>query len=70
MGDLFKFWHMYVRNSYWTSLCWQVSSAEVNLKEHTSYMPPPSATKAAPTLALKPREDVTRSPKQGSSVAP
>ena len=28
-------------------------------------MPPPSANKAEPTLALKPRGDVTRSPKQG-----
>ena len=27
--------------------------------------PPPSANKAEPTLALKPRGDVTRSPKQG-----
>ena len=28
-------------------------------------MPPPSANKAEPTLALKPRGDITRSPKQG-----
>ena len=27
--------------------------------------PPPSANKAEPTLALKPRGDITRSPKQG-----
>ena len=33
---------------------------EVNLGEHLKCMPPPSAT-----LALKPRGDVTRSPKQG-----
>ena len=32
-----------------------------------THMPPPSANKAEPTLALKPREDVTRSPKQGVS---
>ena len=38
---------------------------EVNLREHISRMPPQSSNKAEPTLALKPREDVTRSPKQG-----
>ena len=38
---------------------------EVNLREHISRMPPPSANKAEPTLALKPRGDITRSPKQG-----
>ena len=36
---------------------------EVNLRE--SHMPPQSSNKAEPTLALKPRGDVTRSPKQG-----
>ena len=38
---------------------------EVIFREHTSCMPPPSADKAEPTLALKPRGDITRSPKQG-----
>ena len=38
---------------------------EVNLRECETHMPPPSANKAEPTLALKPTEDVTRSPKQG-----
>ena len=37
---------------------------EVNLRECTSYMPLPHANKLS-TLALKPKEDVTRSPKQG-----
>ena len=37
---------------------------EVNLMERVTHMLPPSVNKAAP-LALKPREDVTRSPKQG-----
>ena len=38
---------------------------EVNLREHISCMPPQSSNKAEPILALKPRGDVTRSPKQG-----
>ena len=38
---------------------------EVNLRERISHMPPHSLNKAEPTLALKPRGDVTRSPKQG-----
>ena len=38
---------------------------EVNLRECISHMPPHSLNKAEPTLALKPRGDVTRSPKQG-----
>ena len=38
---------------------------EVNLREHISHTPPQSLNKAEPTLALKPRGDVTRSPKQG-----
>ena len=33
--------------------------------ERISGMPPQSANKAEPTLALKPRGDITRSPKQG-----
>ena len=37
---------------------------EVNLRERISRMPPQSSNKAEPTLALKPRGDVTRSPKQ------
>ena len=36
---------------------------EVNLRECITCTPPPSANKAA--LALKPRGEVTRSPKQG-----
>ena len=38
-------------------------SPEVNLRERVT--PLLSSNKAEPTLALKPREDVTRSPKQG-----
>ena len=38
---------------------------EVNLREHISRMPLQSSNKAEPTLALKPRGDITRSPKQG-----
>ena len=38
---------------------------EVNLRERISHMPPQSSNKAEPTLALKPRGDVTRGPKQG-----
>ena len=37
---------------------------KVNLTECVTHMPPPSVNKAEPTLALKPRGDVTRSPKQ------
>ena len=43
---------------------------EVNLRERIIHMPPQSSNKAEPTLALKPRGDVTRSPKTGASVAP
>ena len=43
---------------------------EVNLRERRSHMPPQSSNKAEPTLALKPRGDVTRSPKTGVSVVP
>ena len=38
---------------------------EVNLRECISCTPPQSLNKAEPTLALKPRGDITRSPKQG-----
>ena len=38
---------------------------EVNLQEHETYTPLPSANKAEPNLALKHRGDITRSPKQG-----
>ena len=38
---------------------------EVNLRECISHMPSQSSNKAEPTLALKLRGDVTRSPKQG-----
>ena len=38
---------------------------EVNLREHISHTPPQSSNKAEPTLALKSRGDITRSPKQG-----
>ena len=38
---------------------------EVNLRECISHTPLQSLNKAEPTLALKPRGDVTRSPKQG-----
>ena len=38
---------------------------EVNLRECISRMPSQSSNKAEPTLALKPREDITRSLKQG-----
>ena len=35
---------------------------EVNLRQHITHTPPQSSNKAEPTLALKPRGDVTRSP--------
>ena len=38
---------------------------EMNLSKHISCMSPQSSNKAEPTLALKPRGDVTRSLKQG-----
>ena len=38
---------------------------EVDLGECTLHLPPQKANKAEPTLALKPRGDVTRNPKQG-----
>ena len=37
---------------------------EVNLRERISHIPLQSSNKTEPTLALKPRGDVTRSPKQ------
>ena len=37
---------------------------EMNLREHVTCMPSPMLIRL-PTLALKPRGDVTRSPKQG-----
>ena len=37
---------------------------EVNLRERISHMPLKSSNKAEPTLALKPRGDVTRNLKQ------
>ena len=51
-------------------LCWQYTPAkgvapELNLRERILCTPLPSANKAEPTLAFKPRGDVTRSPKQG-----
>ena len=38
---------------------------EVNLREYISHTALQSSNKAEPTLALKPRGDITRSPKQG-----
>ena len=38
---------------------------EVNLRECTLHLPPQKVNKAEPTLALKPRGDITRNPKQG-----
>ena len=38
---------------------------EVDLGECTLHLPPQKSNKAEPTLALKPRGDVTRNPKQG-----
>ena len=51
-------------------LCWHCTPAMVShqmLISGTciSRMPSPSVNKAEPTLALKPRGDITRSPKQG-----
>ena len=40
-----------------------VIALEMNLREHVTHMPKPIANKV-PHSALKPREDVTRSPKQ------
>ena len=38
---------------------------EVDLEECTLHSPPQKANMAGPTLALNPRGDVTRNPKQG-----
>ena len=38
---------------------------EVDLREHISRTPLQNSNKAEPTLALKPRGNITRSPKQG-----
>ena len=38
---------------------------ELDLGECTLHLPQQKANKAEPTLALKPRGDVTRNPKQG-----
>ena len=38
---------------------------EVNLREHISCMPLRSLRLRLPPLAVKPREDITRTPKQG-----
>ena len=47
-------------------LCWLYTPEEVShQRECISRMPPQSSNKAEPTLALKPRGDVTRSAKQG-----
>ena len=43
---------------------------EVDLRECTLHSPPQKANKAEPTLALKPRGDVTRNPKQGYQWLP
>ena len=43
----------------------KVVALEVNFRADVLCMPPLSANKVEPTLALKPRGDVTRSPKQG-----
>ena len=40
-------------------------TAEVNFREHVTRMPLPNVNKAAHTLVLKPREDITRRLKQG-----
>ena len=39
-------------------------AAELDLRECTLHLPPQKANKAEPTLALNPRGDVTRNPKQ------
>ena len=46
-------------------LCCRGVAPEVNLRERISCTSPQSSNKAEPTLALKPRGDVTRSLKQG-----
>ena len=38
---------------------------EVDLRVCTLHLPPQKSNKAEPTLALKPRGDVTRNPKHG-----
>ena len=62
--------------------CWEVTSCmlaakrspwvapEVNLGKCTLHLPLQKANRAEPTLALKPRGDVTRNPKRGVPVAP
>ena len=42
-----------------------IVAPEVELGECTLHLPPQKANKAEPTLALKPRGDVTRNAKQG-----
>ena len=42
----------------------KIRNREVNLRERVTRTPPQSSNKAEPTLASKPRGDVTRSPKQ------
>ena len=46
------------------------TSRKITLHIHISHMPPQSSNRAEPTLALKPRGDVTRSLETGVSVAP
>ena len=41
---------------------------EVVFRECTLHLPPQKGSKAEPTLALKPRGDVTRNPKTGVAV--
>ena len=59
--------HRYMEeNSLATILATKKSAGvvpEVNLRKCVIHMPPPSMNKVAHSVALKPRRDVTRSPK-------
>ena len=54
-----------VTGCYAGYIYWQRWRTRVNLKECISHTPLQSSNKAEPTLALKPRGDLTSSPKQG-----
>ena len=71
-GRQFKSWHptsaetcMWGRRLAAMLTVYTGVAPEVNLRERILRTPTPSANKEELTLALKPRGDITRSPKQG-----
>ena len=72
-GQQFKSWHptwnthvAKVIGCYAGIIHWQrCHTRGESQRTYISHMLPPSANKAEPTLALKPRGDITRSPKEG-----